>query len=257
MSILSYGLLLLAILLSFVVPLFGVNFGLSHETVKQYSNFMTLGVSFLAFFSCIFSAIKYDRGDETRTAWSFIGLGSLSFCIGQAIYVFVYKQYNPASLTPPYPAWSDIFYLLAPLLMAYGLFNLRKSLRRVVPTWGAFLAVFIGVAAIAIAFIVQWLDITNPTTSSLAITAMVFYSFFDPVMLGFSVLALSMMIGGLVSRPWWMIIAALVIIYAGDMIFSVTNVNKTYYIGHWVDITWILAFGLIAVAAVWNREILA
>jgi hypothetical protein len=75
-------------------------------------------------------------------------------------------------------------------------------------------------------------------------------------MLGFSVLALSMMIGGLVSRPWWMMISALVIIYAGDIIFNITNINGTYYVGHWVDITWLFAFGLIAVAAIWNREML-
>lgn len=257
MGILSAGLLIIAALLAFVVPLFGASFGLANEVIKQYSNFAMLGVSFLAFILCLSSASKYDRNDETRTAWTFIGLGSLSFCIGQAIFVFVYKQFDPTSPTPPYPAWSDIFYLLSPLLMAYGLYNLRKSLRSVVPTWGAFFAIFVAIAAILFAFFLQWQSLIASDTTSLAIITTILYSFFDPIMLGFSVLALSMMIGGLVSRPWWMIIFALVIIYAGDIIFNITNINGTYYVGHWVDITWLFAFGLIAVAAVWNREILS
>lgn len=256
MGIISILLLLLVIVFTAGVLIFGQNIGLTAEFLKQYSNFSMIVASLLAFVMCLMSASKYERTDETKTAWIFVGLGSLSFCVAQVIFVFMYGQLNSNAPPPPFPAWSDIFYLLSPLLMAYGLFNLRKSLRSIAPSWGAFLALFVGIAAIAIAFMVQWSSIIVPTTSSLAIIATVMYAFFDPIMLGFSVLALSMMIGGLVSRPWWMIIVALATIYAGNIIFNITNINETYYVGHLVDVTWPLAFGLIAVAAVWNREML-
>jgi hypothetical protein len=256
MGIYSFLALFVVIVSTVGVLFFGQNFGLTPEFVKQYSNFSMIVIPFLAFVACLMSASKYDRADETKTAWIFVGLGSLSFCIAQVIFVFVYGQLDPNASTPPFPAWSDIFYLLSPLLMTYGLYNLRKSLRGVVSGLGSFLAIFVAVAAVIFALIVQWSSLVNPDTSSLAIVVTVLYELFDPIMLGFSVLALSMMLGGLVSRPWWMIIFALVIIYVGNIIFNITNINETYYIGHLVDVTWPLAFGLIFVAALWNREIL-
>lgn len=256
MGIFSILALFVVIVSTAGVLIFGQNFGLTPEFVKQYSNFSMIVIPLLALVACLISASKYERKDETRLAWTFIGLGSLSFCIAQVIFVFVYGQLDPNAPTPPFPAWSDIFYLLAPLLMAYGLYNLRKSLRSVVPAWGAFLAIFVGVAAVVFALILQWPSLIATDTTSLALITTILYSFFDPIMLGFSVLAMSMMVGGLVSRPWWMIISALVIIYAGDIIFNITNINGTYFVGHLVDVTWPLGFGLILVAALWNQEIL-
>lgn len=255
MGIGSILILLVVLIVSVVFPVVAPNFGATTEFLKQYSNYSNIIFSFLAFIMCLFTASKYDKKDETRLAWMFIGFGSMMYAVAQLIYM-IHGYLYPELTVPPYPWWHDIFFLLTPTMMAIGVWNLRKSFKVSASGLGAFLATLVGLAAITIAFVVQWLLLTGEGTTILAITATILYSILDPIMLGLAVLAMTMMVGGLVSRPWWMIIFAIFIIYAADIIYNYMNMAGTYQTGMIVDVTWPFAFGLIIVASIWNREIL-
>lgn len=255
MGIGSILVLFVVLIVSVVFPIVAPNFGATPDFLKQYANYSNLIIPLIAFTMCAITSSKYDNKDDTRKAWLFVAFGALIFSLGQLVFM-IYGVIDPAADAPPFPGWHDVLFLLSPLLMAIGLWHLRKSLRGTMSSVGAFLTIFVGLAAIVFAFFVQWSTLTNPDSSTLAIVTTIMYTLLDPIMLGFSVLAISMMVGGLVSRPWWVIIFGLIIIYAGDVYYNILNMQNAYAPGHFVDITWPLAYGLIIVAAIWNQEIL-
>lgn len=217
----------------------------------HYSNSVQLASAYLAFLLCLRTAWRLPTGDSARTTWNLIGFGLLAWALGQTLFFF-YPILNDGAETP-YPWWSDIGYLLMPPLLITALIQFIRDMGVPLSLGGILSGLVVGSAGLAFAAYGNWADLGGEGIW-LPLTA-VGYMTFDPVLIGMTVIAASVLSGGLAGRPWWFVVAGITCYYFSNVIYSYYNGLETYATGMASDIGWPLGFGLIALAALMVDEL--
>ena len=231
-----------------VFPIIGVD-----PTIRlQYSLVAQIVAPLAAAICCFMAAVVFPKDDAMRKVWGLLGAGVLFWGIGAvlfALYPFLYDGQET-----PYPWYSDIGYLALVPLVLTALFIFMQNLHVAAPLWGRVVALMVFVGALAISVIFN-LNKFGELNSFVPYVVTLLYTLGDPLLLGGTVIVASILAGGEVARPWWLVLIGLIFYYLADLIYTYLVVQEQYATGDIIDIGWLLAFGFIAVAALMTRSI--
>jgi len=216
----------------------------------HYSSLMQIITSAGAAFLCYRTMMIFNVNDKARTAWGFLSMG-LFFWSAGAILEGVYTLLHQGA-TAPFPWYANVCFLLLVPFVIMALIAFKKNLNASIPLkgWIATITVFLGALVLGLGINAKGFQ----EIESINLIITLIYIIFDSVLLAMAVAAASILIGSLLSRPWWFALVGLFIFYLGDMIYTlVRNIDQAG--GIILDLTWPVAFGFIAIAATTARAI--
>ncbi len=212
-------------------------------------NIATVGFAFAASLYC---ATRFATGEPVKKQWLFIALGTGAFFIGDVIWGF----YDIAlGQEAPFPGLPDIAYLAMYPLLGVAMFAAVASFRQLFDMRNSLtIAALVAVATTAgLYFGVGRAIIADPEMTTLQTALSLLYPLADVWLLLFPVLALLItavkMRAGSLVRPWWLVVAAVLLIFSADVLFTVATWGGTYGGANVIDLGWSLGFTLLAVAA--------
>jgi two-component system, sensor histidine kinase and response regulator len=181
------------------------------------------------------------------TGWYLLAGGLALFSAADAMWFF-YDFVLHTGI--PDPSVIDVVYLGAYPLLAWGLVSLARA-GHSGRSWGLLLEG--GIFGMA-TFAVGWAVLVEPALDDAAGTTLagwvnVAYPVADVVLLG----VLAGTAFGAISRArtwsYALLVAGVVFQLFGDVVFAFIEPDGGYQTGHWIDLTWLLSYGLIAIAA--------
>ena len=175
--------------------------------------------------------------------WAIMALGQLSFVIGDIIWT-AYAALGE----DPFPSAADVAYLLGYPLMAIGLgIAIRRRVR------GGDRAGLLDGAILATgAVVVWWTFVLGPLVATsdpdpLSFAIGVAYPVGDLLLIG---MALGLvMTPGAKSASFLFLVANLVVLLVGDLVFSLQTIDGSYVDGGALDAVWLVGYVLFAMAA--------
>jgi len=222
----------------------GVSITLIYLFQERYPDFMNLFsnafppfVAGAAMIASVFALMKYwgNLGDRFSKIW--IGFSSGMVCwflgeLGWAIYTLI------LNVEIPYPSIADVVWLIGyiPLFIALFLYvrtfrSATSKLMRIATDIGLFTGSF----TLFVFFAAQIL--VAPVEEG--IITLIFdlaYPALDLALLSLSILALLIFAKGKIARAWFFINGAILMTIVGDMLFSYTTLQGTYYNGHFLEL---------------------
>ena len=177
--------------------------------------------------------------------WYLLAAGLAMFSAADAMWFFYDAVLHQEV---PDPSVVDLVYLSAYPLLAWGLVSLARA-GHPGRSWGLLLEG--GIFGMA-TFAIGWAFLVEPAlgdADGLAGWVNVAYPVADVVLLG--VLA-GTAFGAITRGRTWsyaLLVAGVVFQLFGDIVFAVIERTDGYETGHWVDLTWLLSYGLLALAA--------
>lgn len=231
-----------------VFPILGVDPGIQ----LNYSLVAQIVAPMAAAFCCYITSIIFPKDDAMRRVWGFLGAGL--FCWGVGAILFALYPLLYSGQETPYPWYSDIGYLLLVPFVLISFFIFKQNLHVQAPLWGRVGSVvfFLGALTLSIVFNLNKLSASD---SLLPYIVTLLYTVGDPLLLGGTVIVASILAGGAVARPWWLVLIGLVFYYFSDLIYTYMIVQEKYATGNPIDTGWLLGFGCIAVAALMTRDL--
>lgn len=231
-----------------VLPLVGID----DTTRLYYSNACQVLIVFVSALFCFGTARAFPSESALGKVWGAIGGGTLAWALGAAIFA-VYPLIHNNEDTP-FPYFSDVGYLLAPPLIAFGVWMFKRSTGLVSPTWGKALALvaLVGAGALAYRANAEGLASDDLTLKMTAIG----YTAFDPILLAVTLLTASAFRSGDVGASWWYVVAGILLYYVGNVLYNYMVLSEQYKTGSPIDASWLLGFGLIACGAVKAKKLL-
>lgn len=210
-----------------------------------YSNILQTLAPVVSALFCYRTATVFPTGNPMRKVWGLLGTGMLAWGIGAALYSSYPLLHDGAET--PYPYYSDIGYLsLVPLVIA-ALLLFKSTLGIVSPPWGKLLAFLLFLGGLYISVTANWEGLFKGGVIFPLVSAA--YILSDPILLMVVMLIVSGLYGGAAGDAWWYIMAALVLYFIGNQSYTYLVFTKQYASGSSIDSFWVIAFGLVAVAA--------
>ena len=175
--------------------------------------------------------------------WFILALGQLSFVVGDIIWT-IYAALGE----DPFPSPADVAYLLGYPLLALGLgIAIRRRVR------GGDRAGLLDGAILATgAVVVWWVFILGPLVAAtdpdpLTFAISIAYPIGDLLLIG---LALGLvMTPGAKSASFRLLVANLLVLLVGDLVFNLQSLDGTYVDGGLIDGLWLVAYILFGTAA--------
>jgi signal transduction histidine kinase len=189
------------------------------------------------------------RSGHERVSWVLFGSGVVSLGLGELTWCW-YELI--LGVEPPYPGIPDVFYLGAYPILALALLmtprlaaNPYQAVRQVLDA----IVITIGVAVLA------WFAVLEPMYASSAGIGLgefavgAGYPVADVILIA-TVGAVGLdRTASLNNRALWSIVAGLLAMAAGDIVYLTQSWAGTYTSGSWVDATWLVSYGLFALGA--------
>lgn len=194
---------------------------------------------------CVAAARRHD-GTERR-AWLLIGVGLALWTAGDAWWTFV--LYDLERIPIPSPA--DAGYLAFIPCVFGGLILLAHArLSHAATTlWLDGLIAALAAAAVSAGAVLN--GIAAEASGGLAeVATNLAYPIGDLALLALIVGAIALR-GWRIDRTWSLLGAAILVFWASDSLYLVTNANGTYSAGSWFDVGWSLA-GILFATAAWT-----
>ncbi len=218
----------------------------------HYYSFMQFVTSMGAALLCYRTMMIFGPNDNTGTAWELLSIGLFFWSAGavlEGIYPVLYQ-----GVYAPFPWYADIGFLMLVPFVLLALKNFRKNVNVDIPLagWIAALVAFVGAFSLALWINIEGFQALGPLPFFVTLA----YIIFDSILLAMTVATASILVGSVISRPWWFMLVGLFIFYLGDITYAfLRNIDKPDAGGVILDLTWPIAFGLIAIAATTARAI--
>jgi diguanylate cyclase (GGDEF)-like protein len=219
--------------------LVGVFYLLPAGALEQSTVYDIVGVGAVA---AAFLGI-YVRRPAGWHAWLFMGLGQLAFVTGDVIWtIYEAKGVNP------FPSVADVAYLLGYPLMAIGLVI---AIRRRIT--GGDRAGLLDAAILATgAAVVWWAFVLGPLAGTgdadpLSFAISVAYPIGDLLLIGMALGVV--MTPGTRSASFGLLVASLLVLLMGDLVFGLQTIDGTYVNGGPLDGVWLIAYIAFGTAA--------
>ncbi|MDH7477813.1 MAG: hypothetical protein QHH17_05475 [Candidatus Bathyarchaeota archaeon] len=204
---------------------------------------------FMAFFSNAFPPViagvavvvsgislqKYWRKIEERFSriWLLFIIGLFFWFVGESVWMGYTLIWN---VEVPYPSIADAFWIAGYIPFFFALYFYVKTFSSVLSK--KILAAIMGLAiilALAISF-----TLITPVVSSeedmLTLAVDFAYPLFDVALLSVSFLGLLIFINGKLGKSWLLINLGIFMDVCGDILFSYTTLQETYYGGHFLEL---------------------
>lgn len=227
--------------------------GIDQDIIFNYSLLAQIITPVAAAFFCYMTSRVFPEDDAMRKVWNLLGIGVLCWGIGAML--FALYPIIHAGRETPYPWYSDIGYLLMTPFVLTALFIFKKNLHIDSPLWGQISAAFFFIVALVLSIVFNLSKFTDPDVAVMTHVVNLLYTVGDPLLLGGTVLIASLLAGGEVARPWWLVLIGLIFYYAANVIYTYLVVNEQYATGDFIDIGWLAGFGCIAIAALMTRSL--
>jgi hypothetical protein len=197
-------------------------------------------VASAAVFSSAFALRKYGpKLNKFVTIWICFTVGMMLWFLGELSWTVYTLLLN---VEIPYPSIADIFWLsgYVPLLIALFVYSrlfasaLSKRKKAVI----AALIIILG-ALVSVALIVPLMGVENNLET---FTIDLAYPLLDIALLSMALVGLAIFQKGSLGKSWLWIILGILFNVAGDMIFSYTTAQGTYYNGHPSELLFIYGY---------------
>jgi hypothetical protein len=220
--------------------------GFYPEFISPLSNALFPVVASAAVFSSVFALRKYGpKLNKFLMIWMCFTVGMTLWFLGElswAIYTFL------LNVEIPYPSIADIFWLggYIPLLIALFVYsrlfvsvlsNRKKALI-------AAIIIILGVLVSA-ALIIPIMGVEENLATLIIDLA---YPLLDIALLSMALVGLAIFQKGGLGKSWLWIILGIMLNVAGDMIFSYTTAQGTYYNGHLSELLFIYGYLFFTIA---------
>lgn len=199
------------------------------------------------------SANTLRRGERLRTTWTLVGMGVMSFAIGDLTWTVIEVGLGREV---PYPGLPDLFYIAEYVFLAWALVRLVSGFRGLVDLKGPILvASVVSLGALA----ALWMTLLHPyviADSSVSTAEKILSSFYptaDIVLLGLPTLVALLLVArmgaGVLARPWYAVAVGVLLLALSDATFSWMSAIQGYEGGAIVDYGWMVAHVMIAFGA--------
>jgi hypothetical protein len=222
------------------------------------SKLALLGLAMRLAWDC---AARFEEGNLVRPAWQLLAAGLLLLFLGQ-LSLAPYQLFLRIPI--PFPSWGDVLFVLAyPLLIASlaGFIRAYDAAGYPVGTPGERWAVGLGVAA---ASAILGIVILRPVVLAAAPALEKFLNLFYPTMDFLLLVPTALLIrttlafrGGKVWKVWLAVLAGLVFLSLGDILFSYLQALGQQKLDPLVDALYIAAYGLLAKGLLYQRDLLS
>jgi diguanylate cyclase (GGDEF)-like protein len=198
------------------------------------------GLEVVAALACL---IRAAGTRNERGAWAALGLGVLSFALGDVCFDFVYGG------NPPTPSVADVFYLgfypgaytALALLVRSRISSFGRSL------WLDGVIAALAACAVSAAIVLEVVIETTTGKTSMVVTDLA-YPVADLVLLALVVFVFAIT-GWRPGRAWAFVGGAFATITVADSIFLYLSATGVYVEGSWLDLLWPASMLLLAAAA--------
>ncbi len=203
---------------------------------------------------------KFEPGTPSRTAWSLLSAGLIAFCLGQTCFVF-YQFVQKIEV--PFPSLADVFFVVSyPLLIAALVMFLRAYSASGFPIGPAservWLAAAVAVVCLAIGYPILMPLVKEPG-EPLETLLNLLYPVLDFLLLIPAVLLIRISLrfrGGAVWKVWATLLGGFVFLCAADTLFAYFSQLDRADLVDLVDATYLLAYGLLALGVLYQRDLL-
>ena len=214
--------------------------GFYPEFISPLSNVVFPIVASAAVFSSAFALRKYGpKPNKFLMIWLCFTVGMTLWFLGElswAVYTFA------LNVEIPYPSIADIFWLVGyvPLLLALFVYCrlfasvLSKRTMALITAVICVLGVLVSVALIV--------PITGIEENLATLAIDLAYPLLDIALLSMALVGLVIFQKGSMGKSWLLIILGILLNVAGDMIFSYTTAQGTYYNGHLSELLFIYGY---------------
>ena len=181
-----------------------------------------------------------------RLPWLLFAAGQFSYTLGDVAYYLAHGVFG----SDAFPAPADLFYLLQYPLVCWSLILL---VRRRTPSWNAATLLDASILAIGLGML-WWVYLIGPLAAdvdgseSLASTVVsIAYPVMDLIVL---VVAIRLAVGsGASSTAFRLLLASLIAMLVGDMVYGLQTAADTYQDGGVPDVLWLTEYVLLGAAA--------
>ncbi|MBI1387637.1 MAG: hypothetical protein GC154_04250 [bacterium] len=229
------------------------------NVMAVYADTMIAGACLIAAVSIYLAAGKFDRSDINRRPWQWMSYGlALSF-FGKVIYIIL----RQVSRFDPFPCLGDLFLLSGDLTFLWGLWIFARACLRkdFVPPYSgqipsvaiSMIALFFTSACVIVPVFSmrsdplteRWIAILYPILDIAALSlsarlACLFWSLRQPP----------------IARSWFILALAYVLLNTADSFHGFLEVMHLYHPYHWINLTWVIAYLLIANAGLTQIRLL-
>jgi signal transduction histidine kinase len=190
-----------------------------------------------------------------RVSWLLVGSGVVMLGLGELTWIW-YELVLDSE--PPFPGIPDFFYLAAyPALVVAMLVTPRLAANR----YQRGQQLIDGVVITAGLAVVVWVLALGPMYRSAGEGSLAEFVVGAAYPVGdILVVAAAATIG--IRRSWrlrdrslWCVVIAVIVTAVGDLVYLMESWSDSYVSGSWVDATWLGAYGLFALAAVWLPDV--
>jgi hypothetical protein len=224
--------------------------------------FQNLYVDFMYFFSNVLApvfagvavataaiALKKYWGkptDKFSKIWLFLTLGMVCWFLGEAIWMVYALVLNVAV---PYPSVADAVWLMGYLPLIFAILMYIRTFRFVVSRsilTAAAGTVLVGSLAILASLATPILASSTQQDTTVAVD--IAYPALDIIMFSLSTIGLLIFAKGRMANAWLLMNGAILMNVVGDLLFSYTTLNGTYYNGHHLELFFLWSYILFALA---------
>jgi signal transduction histidine kinase len=185
---------------------------------------------------------------KNRVAWLLIGVGVLSWGLGEVIWA-IYEWV--LAIEVPYPGWADVFYVAGYPLLFVGILILPHVKSRGLERVRLFLDATAGTIAVAAIMWVAYLNELIYFDSEISLLEQyinIMYAVGDLFLL-IAVMILAVRRGSRRFDPRLVAVAVgLVVMAVADIVYIPMVDAGTYVSGGWLDAVWLIAYGAFIVA---------
>lgn len=206
---------------------------------------------------------KFELGTPSRSAWRLLSSGLIALLLGQAGFAF-YQFVLGMDELPPIPSVPDIFFLASyPLVIAALLMFLRAYAASGFPIGPRAERIWIG-AGVAVFCALVGYPLLEPLITApeepLPTLLNVLYPVLDFLLLIPTALLIRVSLrfrGGAVWKVWATLLGGFVFLCAADTLFAYFNQFDWIELVDLVDATYLLAYGLLGLGVLYQRDLLA
>lgn len=216
------------------------------EFLNPFSNVVSPVVAFAAVVSSALALRKYGpKLNRFSLIWVCFTAGMVLWFLGElswSIYTFF------LGVEIPYPSVADVYWLVGYIPLFIALYSYDKLFapsisRRALGTIMA--TIIIMSVIVSVGLIIPIIGLEEDTTTFIVDLA---YPLLDLALLSAALVGLAVFQAGALGKSWLLMILGFLANTAGDMIFSYTSAQGTYYNGHPSDLLFFYGYLLFTLA---------